>query len=189
MSKEMARWELPSVVRADGDHSFRAVQKKLGGLQQVLDEATGQLDQLVRDLVAKAGQLADTADAVGRADLDPRFVAMTGDVAEGIGAAAREVRHLAATSQETADLTRAAKQIHARLYGASTRSAPADANEPPNRASSPADPNTLQPRRAAPQRAGAALRLSAPSPTRPMACAGQRRPRRTSRVPSTQRRH
>jgi hypothetical protein len=106
----------PAPAPADSDNRYKAVQAKLAALGRALDDASLELEALVRSTKANAARASDVARDIDNADLDPRFVGLTSSVSEAMGGAAVQVRRLADTAQETAGLTHQARTTHSRLY-------------------------------------------------------------------------
>ena len=110
MSSDLAtRPTAPAATPVDTDNRYNAVQTKLTALAKALDAATVRLEQLNRSMCTNADRAQHLAQAIDEADLDPRFVEMTGAVAEALGAAGvQEVRMIDA----------ALRRIAAGTYGA-----------------------------------------------------------------------
>ncbi|MGW1620973.1 conjugal transfer protein TraB [Streptomyces sp. NPDC002172] len=108
----------PAPAPADDDNRYKAVQAKLMTLGSALDDASLELESLVRSTGANAQRAQDVARDIANAGLDAKFVDLTSNVSVALGGAAVEVRKLADTAQETAGLTHQSRVTHSRLYGA-----------------------------------------------------------------------
>lgn len=107
-----------AAVRPDGDNRYKEVQAKLRKLAAAMDDATIGLEELERSMRNNASRARGVAQDIENADLDPRFVRMTGLVASALGGAGYQVRKLRRTAQETADLAHRTRRRHSKLYGA-----------------------------------------------------------------------
>ncbi|MEU1516282.1 conjugal transfer protein TraB [Streptomyces sp. NPDC005811] len=108
----------PVPVPADDDNRYKAVQAKLKTLASALDDASLELEALVRSVETNARRAQDAARDIGAAGLDAKFVELTSNVSVALGGAAVQVKKLSDTAQETADLTHQTRRTHSKLYGA-----------------------------------------------------------------------
>ncbi|MFF3974885.1 conjugal transfer protein TraB [Streptomyces rubiginosohelvolus] len=100
----------------DADNRYKALQHKLKILGNAMDNASDELQQLVRNMRLNAKRTEDLAADIAHADLDPKFVAMTNQVSVALGGAADEGKKLQETAHEVAVQATGAQRTHARLY-------------------------------------------------------------------------
>ncbi|WP_331734735.1 conjugal transfer protein TraB [Streptomyces sp. NBC_00887] len=103
-------------ARTDGDHRYKAVQHKLKTLGTAMDLAGNELEALLRGMRTNAQRAESLAVDIANAELDRKFVEMTGQVSLALGGAAVEVHKLYETAQEVAGLAHDTRRTHARLY-------------------------------------------------------------------------
>ncbi|MFC8645102.1 conjugal transfer protein TraB [[Kitasatospora] papulosa] len=103
-------------ARTDGDHRYKAVQHKLKTLGTAMDLAGNELEALLRGMRTNAQRAESLAVDIANAELDRKFVEMTGQVSVALGGAAVEVHKLHETAQEVAGLAHDTRRTHARLY-------------------------------------------------------------------------
>ncbi|MFJ1751173.1 conjugal transfer protein TraB [Streptomyces sp. NPDC088116] len=100
----------------DGDNRYKAVQHKLKTLSTAMDDATTDLQALLRGMRTNADRASSLAVDIANAELDRKFVEMTNQVSVALGGAAHEVRKLHETAQEVSGLAHDTRRTHARLY-------------------------------------------------------------------------
>ncbi|WP_415939988.1 conjugal transfer protein TraB [Streptomyces sp. 039-1] len=105
-----------TVAATDGGNGYKAVQRKLKVLGDLMVAGCNELESTLRNMRANAERTEKLAAHIAHADLDPKFVEMTNQVAVALGGAAVEVQTLHAAAQEVSDLAHGAKRTHASLY-------------------------------------------------------------------------
>ncbi|WP_217240097.1 conjugal transfer protein TraB [Streptomyces sp. AC555_RSS877] len=105
-----------AAAQTDGDNRYKAVQQKLKTLEQAMDLASNELEQLLRGMRMNAQRSEGLAVDIANAELDRKFVEMTNQVSVALGGAAVEVQKLHATAQEVSGLAHDTRRTHARLY-------------------------------------------------------------------------
>ncbi|MFF9922605.1 conjugal transfer protein TraB [Streptomyces globisporus] len=100
----------------DADNRYKSFQHKLKILANALDNASDELQQLVRNMRLNASRTENLAADIAHADLDPKFVEMTNQVSVALGGAADEGKKLQETAHEVSLQATGAQRTHARLY-------------------------------------------------------------------------
>ncbi|GAA2524446.1 conjugal transfer protein TraB [Streptomyces longisporus] len=118
MSSELAPQQGKAAASTDGDNRYKAVQHKLKTLGKAMDDATVELEGLLRNMRMNAGRSERLAVDIADAGLDPKFVHMTNSVSVALGGAAVEVRKLHETAQDVSGLAHQTKRTHSKLYEA-----------------------------------------------------------------------
>ncbi|MGW2109497.1 conjugal transfer protein TraB [Streptomyces sp. NPDC001948] len=116
MSDILPRTGGGAAARTDGDHRYKAVQRKLKTLSKAMDLAGDELEQLLRGMRLNAQRAEGLATDIANAQLDRKFVGMTSQVSVALGGAAAEVKKLHETAREVSGLAHGARRTHARLY-------------------------------------------------------------------------
>ncbi|MYZ38984.1 MULTISPECIES: conjugal transfer protein TraB, partial [unclassified Streptomyces] len=107
-----------SAAWTDGENRYKAVQHKLKTLGKAMDMAGSELEALVRGMRMNARRAEGLAVDIANAELDRKFVGLTGQVSVALGGAAVEVEKLHQAAQEVSGLARDTRRTHARLYEA-----------------------------------------------------------------------
>ncbi|GAA3384469.1 conjugal transfer protein TraB [Streptomyces racemochromogenes] len=109
---------MTEIALTSDQNNYRAVQRKLHIFTQAMDAASSELSVVVRRMYQHAKTVSATADQLGDADGDEKYVDLTNLVAQALTEAAVATARTRNAAMEAAEASKAARESHRNKYAA-----------------------------------------------------------------------